>query len=174
MDNYYYFVDGMKKEQFRKYKVCDLRGMLASLGLPTDGKKSELIDRIFKVHQNMSSNEPISETEANLGVCFDFPEDMTNQNLVEAAEAVGPITIYVLDANERKCYVLFKNLDSSKSFFEKMDDFGLKNACYVTEQAVEEKAKELGLITGEQTLQDPMCKFNKTLTEPSIYWCTAK
>jgi hypothetical protein len=172
--------DNLNRDQLRKYNVSELQGILGQLNLDTNGKKHELVDRLFQfwvsIQTPAAATPPPPEVRFPVTCCVrfglqSFPDCL---ELRAKLETYGHIASMLVDPSELFCLVCYRKPESSQKLLSDAPELGFLDAKCVRENDIEKKSKELELIgDGFQLHNFSQKRFRKTQTEPRLYWCSA-
>ena len=171
--NYEYILsnDNITKEQLRKYNVNELQGLLNYLGISYNGKKGELVERVYQVARGTNTGNNEKSIVPTNCIMFQLPKNENYNEIRQKVEYFGQISTFLILPDHNKCYVLYKFLESAKDFLEGAEKIGLKNLEYYSEQDMEKLSKEYKLIDSNKSFSSINQKiFNKTSFEPRIFW----
>ena len=166
--------DSLTRDQLRKYNVSELQSILGRLNLATPGKKHELVERVYNFWLELQLPSEKTLSSPTTSVRFTLPTISDFQQFILQLQSFGSINALLVDPDENACYVVYKSIDSSKRFYESCGELNLECPRYVKIDDVEKRSQALQLISKNQQLNNVIQKkFNKTTTEPRVFWCTA-
>jgi hypothetical protein len=172
--------DNLTRDQLRKYNVSELQGILSQLNLDSNGKKHELVDRLYQfwlsIQSPASAAAPAAEPKLQLTCCVkcQFTEDPDFFVLRTKLETYGQTSGVLFDPDESLCYVSYKKSESVQGVLRDAAELGFSDARCVAESELEKRSRELELIADNMQLHNVSQKrFRRTQTEPKIFWCYA-
>lgn len=170
--NYLLESDNVTREQLRKFNVNELQGVLKQLNLSPQGKKHELVERLFQFAAGIQA-PAAGYTSA---IRFELEEIPNYTELKAVLETFGTIIAFLVDPVEKECMVSYRSIDSAQNLHDKgEEEYGFLNASYILESELEKKAKQMEMMDeSSQIANAAMKSFKKTQTEPKIFWLPGK
>lgn len=171
--------DNLTREQLRKYNVSELQVILDQLNLPSNGKKHELVERLYEFWQRIQTSEHQSNnSEENIvarnSLKFNPPPITDFVDFRSKLEIYGPVVAMLYDPSENAIYITFRGVDPAKSIYEHATELSISNISYIEDIDVEKKAKDLHFLASNLQPHNTIQKtFRKTNFEPRLYWLPA-
>lgn len=166
--------DNLTKDQLRKYNVSELQSVLASVGLPSAGKKHELVDRVYQFWRSIETPESEKPVVPTSALSFKVEAQPNIIEIRSRLEAIGPLRAMLFVPKELKCYAMFRTTENAQRFFDLCEKFNYQEPEFISENEIDRYAKHNDLIDESFQVSNTVQKtFNKTSCEPRIYWCPA-
>lgn len=164
--------DNLTREQLRKFNVNELQGVLKQLNLSSQGKKHELVERLFEFASDLQAPSDVHRETTTSAVKFELNGIPAYAELKSVLDTFGTVIAFLVDPEENVCMVSYRNLDSAQKLHDQGEaKYGFLNATYILESVIEKKAKEMEVLRESLSLATaPMKSFRKTQTEPKIFW----
>lgn len=169
--------ENLTREQLRKCNVSELQSILNQLSLPSNGKKHELVERLYQFWQSIqtpasNTNKPIEHVNPTTSLSFTLPLISDIVKFRAKLEMFGPILTMLFDPSENTCYVSFRTLESAEQLYDNCQDLDIENATYIPDNEIEKKSKQLQLLAENMQPHNTIQKtFRKTNFEPRLFWC---
>ena len=166
-----YFPDNPTREQIRKHNVNELQNILNQMNLPSSGKKSELVDRVYQFYKGLDSTEPTKTEIANacLSFCVDGIHD--NMEIRSILEVYGPIQCFLAIPQENKYYVLYKTIECAQELKSSTEKGPIVDISYSSEIDLQRIIKDQQFFEKNINIQNTIHKlYHRTSSEPRIFW----
>ncbi|OHT11068.1 SAP domain containing protein [Tritrichomonas foetus] len=168
--------DNLTREQLRKYNVSELQGILTQLNLASNGKKHELVERLFQFWQSIQTPapgnpKPAEHVTPTSSVKFAPPPIANITEFRAKIEIFGPIVMMLFDPSENSFYVTFRSQESAESLMDGLKEIGGEEQIFIPDSEVEKHAKQMQLLAENLQPHNAIQKtFRKTNFEPRIFW----
>lgn len=168
---YLFTEDKPSRELIKKCDVMQLKSLLQSLGLPAQGKKPELVERVFEFFNNLQNPDEVSTVQPSHSVKFRLESTRPPEEIRFFLERFGVLRFFFYDPTDSVCYVTFESTTSSSKLMGSADDNHLLEAKYILDGELEQAVHDSGIIPTDSRLSDvPFSNFRKTTCEPHLFW----
>ena len=168
--------DNLTKDQLRKYNVSELQSVLTQMGLPSTGKKHELVDRVYQFWRSLETPETEKPVVPTSAISFRVQPQPNILEIKSRLEAIGPLQamLYLPDSGKERCLTMYRTTENAQRFLDLCEKYGYEDSQFISEVEIERQAKDHELIDDSFQISNTTQKtFYKTTCEPRIYWCSA-
>ena len=168
--------DNLTKDQLRKYNVSELQSVLTQMGLPSAGKKHELVDRVYQFWKSLETPETEKPVVPTSAISFRVKPQPNILEIKSRLEAIGPLQamLYLPEPGKEKVLAMYRTTENAQRFIDLCEKYEYEDSQFISEVEIERQAKDLELINDSYQISNTTQKtFYKTTCEPRIYWCPA-